>query len=134
MGKGASIMKASLVLAVAVMALCYVAAHAQEKEYPTPLGEDDEAENFDLDGPRSEPPQDVYLQTEAGEEKGPAKKLTSKSEPLIELSGGGEFHVGEATVVKTTGGAINVKKGSKLAVSQLGKLVTHEGKLMCRHH
>merc|ERR1712138_308867 len=115
---------ARVALALGAFLFCLVVANATAPaEYPVPIGEDDEAENFDLTGERAAPTPDVYLQE--GEDA-PAKKKTAKLKPIIELSGGGEFHVGPQATMKTVGGQVNVKKGSKMAVSQGGKLITQE--------
>merc|ERR1711939_837379 len=120
-------LKCMLALALVAVA-CVSALELGEQEYPIPIGEDDEAENS-LQA-RVPPAADVFLSASVGaqeEDDAPAKakaKAVTKDSPLITLDGGGEFHVGPQAIVKTSGGAVQVKKGSKLAVSQRAKLIS----------
>merc|ERR1719478_31053 len=124
-------LKCMLALALVAVA-CVSALELGEQEYPIPIGEDDEAENS-LQA-RVPPAADVFLSASVGaqeEDDAPAKakakakaKGTTKDSPLITLDGGGEFHVGPQAIVKTSGGSVTVKKGSKLAVSQRAKLIS----------
>merc|ERR1711924_439557 len=122
-------LKCMLALALVAVA-CVSALELGEQEYPIPIGEDDEAENS-LQA-RVPPAADVFLSASVGaqeEDDAPAKakakaKGVTKDSPLITLDGGGEFHVGPQAIVKTSGGSVTVKKGSKLAVSQRAKLIS----------
>lgn len=85
-----------------------------------------QAENHDLDGPRAGMPDDVFLQASQGPDQAAApsaEPATGEPEPIITLEGGGQIHVGPHVRMKTTGGAVHVSKGSKLAVSQFAKVI-----------
>ena len=81
-------------------------------------------EHFDLGGARVGMPADVFLATNQGEVAPGDGAEDGQSPPLITLDGGGQIHIGPKVLVKTAGGPIEVKKGSKLAVSQFAKLIT----------
>jgi hypothetical protein len=80
-----------------------------------------QAENYDQFGERQAMPADVFLSTNAGEVDA-SQADPSPLPATISLSGGAEFHVGPNTHVRTTGGGIEVGKGSKMAVSQFAKV------------
>ena len=70
-------------------------------------------------------PADVFLSTnEADQDTSGAAADAASLASVIEVSGGGQIHVGPQVNMKTTGGPIRVKKGSKMAVSQFAKLIT----------
>jgi len=89
--------------------------------HQVPLGEDDEAENYDLNGIRQAMPADVFLQATEGESTGADPVAV---DPVIDVSGGAQIHVGPQTQMTIEGGGIEIQKGSKVGVSQTAKVVS----------
>ena len=84
-----------------------------------------QAENYDLSGERLAMPADVFLSTNEADQDTTGKAGDASAlPPVIQVSGGGEIHVGPQVNMKTSGGPLSVKKGSKIAVSQFAKLIT----------
>merc|ERR1712216_323500 len=72
-------------LALVCMSLTCHAIDLEEKQWPTPIGEDDEVEDFDHTGERHEMPADVFLSTDAedDEEAKPAKAKPGATKPPL---------------------------------------------------